>query len=80
MEWATRVIGDFEREAPSRSSSKKKRDSQPSSEQLAEAMDRACLHCWLMTTEPSNLKVVKTLSGTKLEKYKSMWSKGCQVR
>ena len=80
MEWASRVIGDFERDAPPKSSSKKKRDSQPSAEALGEAMDRACLHTWLTKEHPQNAKVVKSLSGAKLQKFKQMWSKGLPVR
>jgi hypothetical protein len=39
-------------------------------------MDRACLHCWLMSSDSGTVRVLKMLSGTKLEKYKQLWTKG----
>ena len=79
LEWATRVVNDFERDAPPKSTLKRKKDCQQGAEQLAECMDRACLHVWLLSTDVNCLKVVKTLTGSKLDKYKQMWAKGCRV-
>ncbi len=76
MEWNYRIILDFETAPPPKSSTKKKKDSQMSSNELSEAMDRACLHVWLMTSEINQLRVMKSLSGAKLEKYKSLWNRG----
>jgi hypothetical protein len=77
--WCERVIGDFETDAPPKSSLKKKKDAQPTLEQLGDYMDRSCLHVWLMSNDATSLRVAKLLTGVKLEKYKQMWNKGSRA-
>jgi hypothetical protein len=76
MTWAIRSINDFEAAAPPKSSTKKKRDSQPSMTTLNELMDRACLYEWMMSESEKTIKLRGVLQGVKLDKYRSMWAKG----
>jgi hypothetical protein len=76
MTWAIRSINDFEAAAPPKSSTKKKRDSQPSMTTLNELMDRACLYEWMMSESDKTIKLRGVLQGVKLDKYRSMWAKG----
>jgi hypothetical protein len=76
MEWASRIINDFEKNAPPKSSAKAKKNQQPTSEDLGDMMDRCCLHVYLMGNDVSCLRVAKQLTGSKLDKYNQMWEKG----
>jgi hypothetical protein len=74
--WQIRVLGDFETLAPPKSTPKKKKDAQPTSESLGDMMDKSCVYTWLMDSTEEHIKIRKVLSGIKLQKFVSMWSKG----